>query len=65
MSQPVTHDVRCHLRTVVRAHMRGDAMCQHGVGQCLDDVHTVQASPYLDGQTLARELVDDSVVHEV
>ena len=39
--------------------MRGDAVLQHRISQCLDDVHTVQAPPHLDRQALARELVDE------
>ena len=56
--QPLPQHLRNHLRTIVRPDVGGDALKQHDVGQGLDNVNGIDPAGDVDGQALARELVD-------
>src|SRR5262245_16914719 len=56
---PPLHSLGNELRPLVRADVRRYTAHQEQIGQRLDDVHRVELACHLDGQALARELVDD------
>ena len=49
IGQPLPHNLRSHLRTVVGADVFGNAMYDHGVGHRLNDTQTVDPPGDADG----------------
>lgn len=56
--QPVSYDLGCHLRAIVRTDVFRNALGEHHIGQRLDDAKAIDAASDPDGQALASELVD-------
>ena len=62
---PLQDRVRHELRPVVRAHEGGRAVDAHETGEHVDDAARADAAGDVDGEALARPLVDDGEALEL
>ena len=58
LGEPVAHDLRRHLSTVVGPDVLRHPAFEHNVGHGLDDTEAVDAACYPDGQAFAGELIN-------